>query len=180
MVKYSHERLRDIADLEFAAGERDAVLVEIETLGRGGARYRSRLPWARTRGWVTMKAFGQSTVRDAAGAGDWCAAGVVDSLARGGLVELRETNGRRLKEAMQYGQALAAWNCRFEGARGGMYERSRAEFVEEVEEVRAGQALDPPADPVAREDDGKLRSVCSSCVGARSADRERVLKQRRV
>ena len=180
MVKYSHERLRDIADLEFEPGERDGVLVEIETLGRGGARYRSRLPGARTRGWVTMKAFCQSTVRDAAGAGDWCTAGVLDSLARGGLRELRRTNARRLKEAMQYGQALAAWNCRFEGARGGMYERTREEFAEEVEEVRTGQVLDLPTVALAQDDERRLRSVCPSCVGARSADREDVGRRRRA
>ena len=172
IVKYSHERLRDIADLEFAPGERDGVLVEIETLGRGGARYQSRLPRARTRGWVTMKAFCRSTVRDAAGAGDWCTAGLLDGLARGGLLELRGTNARRLKEAVQYGQALAAWNCRFEGARGGMYERTRAEFIEEVEEIRTGQVLEAPADPPAQEDERRVRSVCPSCVGAAGADRE--------
>ncbi len=180
VVKYSHERLRDIADLEFGAGERDGVMVEIETLGRGGARYRSRLPRARTRGWVTMKAFCQSTVRDAAGAGDWCTAGVLERLARGGLVELRKVNGRRLREAVQYGQALAAWNCRFEGARGGMYERTRAEFAEEVEEIRAGQALEAPEGPLIEEDGGRLRSLCPSCVRGTIEDRERVREQRRA
>ena len=54
------------------------------------------------------------------------------------MVGLRKTNRRLLREAVRYGQALAAWNCRFEGARGGMYERSRAEFAEEVEEFKQG------------------------------------------
>ena len=154
IVKYSHERLREIADLEFAQGERDGVLVEIETLGGGGARYRSRLPLARTRGWVTMRAFRQLTVRDAAGAGDWFTAGLLDRLAQGGLQELRSTTGRRLKEAVRYGQALAAWNCRFEGARGGMYERTRAEFAEEVEEIRSGEVLAAPGNRANRKTSG--------------------------
>ena len=180
VLKYSHERLRDIADLEFAPGERDGVLLEIETLGRGGARYRSRLPRASTRGWVTMKAFCQSTVRDAAGAGDWCTAGVLDTLAQGGLLELRKTNGMRLKGAMEYGQALAAWNCRFEGARGGMYERSRGEFAEEIEEIQTGGVLDVPKDPLPQDEEGRLRSVCPACVRTTSMDREGVWKRRRA
>ena len=180
VVKYSHERLRDIADLEFAAGERDGVMLEIETLGRAGARYRSRLPRARTRGWVTMKAYCQSTVRDAAGAGDWCTAGVLNKLARGGLAELRKADGRRLREAVRYGQAIAAWNCRFEGARGGMYGRTRAQFAEEVEEIRAGQALDAPEGRLAEEEGGRLRSVCPSCMGDAGADRDGVRERRRA
>ena len=180
IVKYSHERLRDMADLDFAQGQREGVLVEIETLGRGGARYRSRLPRATTLGWVTMQAFRQLTVRDGAGAGDWFTAGLLDRLAKGGLRELRRTSARRLKEAVQYGQALAAWNCRFEGARGGMYERTRAEFAGEVEEIRTGQVLAAPGDPLEQEDEWRVRSVCPSCVGARSADGESRQERRRA
>ena len=180
IVKYSHERLRDIADLAFEPGERDGVLLEIETLGRAGARYQSRLPHARTRGWVTMKAFSQSTVKDTAGAGDWCTAGLLDRLARGGLLELLKTTRSRLKDAVRYGQALAAWNCRFEGARGGMYELSRAGFIQEVEEVLMGQVLQAPADPLGREGERRVRSVCPSCIGVASANRGEVHKRRRA
>ena len=67
VVKYSHERLRDIADLEFAPGERDGVVVEIETLGRGRGALPKLVAAGETRGWVTMSAFCQSEVRDAAG-----------------------------------------------------------------------------------------------------------------
>lgn len=135
IVKYSHERLRDIADVEFAPRERNGMLLEIETLGRAGLRYRSRLACAGTRGWVTMEAFSQPAVRDAAGAGDWCTAGFLDRALRGGSRELKTMSGSDLVEALRYGQALAAWNCRFEGARGGMYEVSRSTVRREVREI---------------------------------------------
>jgi sugar/nucleoside kinase (ribokinase family) len=81
VIKYSHERLRDIADLDLTRSERDGVLLEIETLGADGLRYRSRLPGSRTKGWQTLDAFSVD-LRDAAGSGDWCTAGLLDKLAR--------------------------------------------------------------------------------------------------
>src|SRR5262249_50866662 len=89
VVKYSHERLRDIADLDLTRAQRKGILLEIETLGADGLRYRSRLPRARTKGWEILGAFAVG-VLDAAGSGDWCTAGVLDKLARGGLSGLNK------------------------------------------------------------------------------------------
>ena len=165
IVKYSNGKLRDIADIEVAPRERTGVLLEIETLGGNGVRYQSRLPRARTQGWCTMEAFSQSTVRDTAGAGDWCTAGLLDKVARSGVFELRRTTMGQLKDAVRYGQALAAWNCRFEGARGGMYELSRTEFVQEVDEILAGKVLQTPRGVVDCEGENSVGRVCPSCIG---------------
>ena len=56
VIKYSHERLRDIADLELGQSDHIGVLLEIETLGADGLRYRSRLPKIAANGWQPVDA----------------------------------------------------------------------------------------------------------------------------
>lgn len=166
VVKYSHERLRDIADLELKRSERDRVLLEVETLGAGGLRYRSRLPKCRTDRWRQLSAFKPEALKDAAGSGDWCTAGLLNRLARRGMVGFRSTTSANLEDALRYGQALASWNCGFEGSRGGMYQVEKATFERQVERIlkggevtaaTGGEDLAIAADLLAR--------FCPSCKG---------------
>ena len=170
IVKYSHERLRGIADVEFVRGERDRVLLEVETLGRAGVRYHSRLPLAATRGWETMEAFSPMSLKDAAGAGDWCTAGLIDRLARQGILGLRKVTAGEVNDSVRFGQALAAWNCCFEGARGGMYEVNKRQFDREVAHILEGATLHARLDLL---DDHDVRHVvglvCPSCSGVEAA-----------
>src|SRR5262249_6696445 len=85
VVKYSHERLREITDLDLKPAERGGALLEIETLGAEGLRYRSRLTSCKTKGWVTEPGFTVEQLADAGGSGDWCSAGLLDKLGRSGL-----------------------------------------------------------------------------------------------
>jgi|SRR6185503_232622 len=164
IVKYSHERLRDIADVPFGRGERDRVLLEIETLGRSGLRYRSRLAQAPTRNWTSVAAFSREDVKDAAGSGDWCTAGLIHSLARGGVLKFRGITTPELVEAMRLGQALAAWNCRFEGARGGMYQMTKEQFGSQIQTILRGAVLeDQGLDGQSDESPLALHSLCPSC-----------------
>jgi fructokinase len=170
LVKYSHERLRDIADLELKRSERDSVLLEVETLGAEGLRYRSRLPKGRTNGWRELNALEPESFKDAAGSGDWCTAGLLDRLARGGLVGFHATRGAQLQEAVRYGQALASWNCGFEGARGGMYQVDKPTFRRQIEKILRGG--EPAA--VASKDElaiaaDPLGCFCPSCKGTEFA-----------
>jgi sugar/nucleoside kinase (ribokinase family) len=128
VLKYSRERLGGAED---ALAECDPLL-QVETLGKDGLRYRSRLPGARSDGWKKVDAMAAERVRDTSGAGDWCSAGILHHLGRGGADGLLAATGDQLGEAIRFGQALSAWNCGFEGARGGMYERTRLELIEEV------------------------------------------------
>jgi fructokinase len=170
VVKYSHERLRDIADLEFKRSEREGVLLEVETLGPEGLRFRSRIPRAKTGGWRKLDAFTPEVLRDAAGSGDWCTAGILHRLARGGLRSLRSASSARLQDALRYGQALATWNCRFEGARGGMYQVSKATFERQVEKLLEGGAALPVASGEELATAAKLLGCfCPSCKGAEFA-----------
>ncbi|MBV9122144.1 MAG: carbohydrate kinase [Planctomycetes bacterium] len=164
VVKYSHERLRDLAELQLMRTHGEPVLLEVETLGSEGLRYRSCLPDSRIRGWQTLDAIHIPEVKDTAGSGDWCTAGLLDKLARAGLTGLKRTSADRLPEAIRHGQALAAWNCGFEGARGGMYEMESSEFYKQVKRIASGSKSPsrtvgqhgPPAGP-------SLGGMCPAC-----------------
>ncbi len=108
----------------------------IETQGEQGLRYRCRFEHYRKRDWQPVRAFGQSRIRDAAGAGDWCASGLIHLVGAGGVEKFKRTRKSDLSSAIQTGQAMSAWNCRFEGARGGMYTVSNEVFVAAIDQIR--------------------------------------------
>lgn len=161
VVKYSHERLQELpADVEVLKGPR----LQVETLGREGLRYRSRLPACKKRAWQRLEALPADEVKDTAGAGDWCTAGIIGKLLGSGAAGLNRVTDAYLRDAVRFGQALAAWNCGFEGARGGMYAVDKAAFERHVERLlgggNTGAAVQAPArastpDP--------LGCLCPSC-----------------
>jgi sugar/nucleoside kinase (ribokinase family) len=164
VVKYSHERLRDIADLDWKGSEREGVQLEIETLGAEGLRYRSRMPATKTKEWQSLPAFPVKALKDAAGSGDWCTAGLLNKLARNGLEGLRQANREKLHAAFRFGQALAAWNCSFEGARGGMYETDKQTFLRQVEMILAGdEAKSSITEKVSIAANHVIAGLCPSC-----------------
>lgn len=116
VVKYADQRMADLAGGEI----RGNLRLEVQTLGSAGLRF--RLPRNRLNAdWRTMAAVPASTVVDSCGSGDWCTAGVLTKLAVDGLAALDQATIPAVTSALKYGQELAAWNCGFEGARGGMY-----------------------------------------------------------
>ncbi len=134
ILKYSNERLGNLAETVGSA----PVPLQIETLGGDGLRYRSCIPSCDTTGWRRLEAYRAKPFKDAAGAGDWCTAGIIHRLAQKGMYAFRATVESRLVEALKFGQALAAWSCKFEGARAGMYSVSRAVMRAEVEGIMRG------------------------------------------
>ena len=52
---------------------------------------------------------------------------------------LRRAGALGVRTALRYGQALAAWNCGFEGARGGMYPVSRQAFRSQITDLLNGR-----------------------------------------
>lgn len=137
VVKFSHERLHDMPrECESIAGPR----LVIETLGREGLRYRSDFAGSATRGWRSSGALRAEVVKDSAGAGDWCTAGIIHRLLGEGKASLSEATERELLQAIRYGQALASWTCGFEGARGGMYCVEKAEFESQVGRILDGDS----------------------------------------
>jgi fructokinase len=133
VLKYSRERLGEAEELLSGC----AVLLQIETLGKDGLRYRSRLRDAHSNGWRVLRALPAERVWDTSGAGDWCTTGILHRLGQRGSVGFLAVGRDELTEAFRFGQALSAWNCGFEGARGGMYRLTRQEFTEVVRAIYA-------------------------------------------
>ena len=126
IVKYSHERLSHARNLLDSV----PIPIEIETLGSAGLRYRTQLDRAETSGWKVMSAFPVGSLRDAAGAGDWCSAGIIHRLALDGRATLDSIALSHLEDSLRFGQAIGAIKCHFEGARGIMYSITRRKFEE--------------------------------------------------
>lgn len=133
IVKYSHERLDDIAEFEADAGP----LLQIETLGEAGLRYRRRQS-ASGKLWKELPSYPVDDFRDAAGAGDWCSVGILHMLGQAGAAGLRSASPKLIERGIRFGQALAAWNCGYEGARGGMYESNAAEVRNFAKQLMSG------------------------------------------
>ena len=160
VVKYSHERM---GETRFPFPQKGPLL-EIETLGASGLRYRSRLKGRKGNEWRNVSSFPVATLRDAAGAGDWCSAGIIHKLGQRGLKGLTHASSVDVEHALQYGQALAAWNCGFEGARGGMYQVSQVEFRSQVAKILkktpAGVSEREQPSPALKK---LLESLCPGC-----------------
>lgn len=137
VLKYSHERLPDYKNL-FRSPQ---CFLEVETRGKEGLIYRSKNHTAPSH-WHTIPGFVLGEIQDAAGAGDWCTAGIIHLLCAGGQKELFKTGVRRLHKALQFGSALGAMNCFYDGARGLMYHYSREKLLSDVEHFIGNEGID--------------------------------------
>lgn len=133
VLKYSHVRLSGIVE-RLSEG---VPLLEIETLGAEGLRYRFRGGSA-SHGWRLMDAYDVGEVRDTVGAGDWCTAGVVHMLGVQGAVGLMKADEAEVESALRLGQSLAALTCAYEGARGGMYAMDKRQFLAAIKRILGG------------------------------------------
>lgn len=92
---------------------------------RIGSRPGSFGPWQR----LTANAVGH--VVDPAGSGDWASAGIILSLLSNDWHKAIRNKGI-IKEAIRFGQSLAAENCRWIGAQGLLYSKQFPEFLSMV------------------------------------------------
>ena len=159
VVKYADHRLGSVPGV---MGSDSAVLLEVQTLGDRGLKYRHRLGRGVSR-WMHLKAIGVPRLADTCGAGDWCTAGLIAKAMTDGREGFRCTGARGVRLALRYGQALAAWNCRFEGARGGMYAVSRRVFKCQIASLVNGR-LDYIADSQV-ESTSTQGVTCPACPG---------------
>lgn len=125
ILKYTKDtkiRLRDV----------DHPWLHIETLGPDGLRFRIN-----GGAWTERDAYKTDTVADTSGAGDWCSAGLLHILGRYWSGDPNMVDADLIDRGLSYGQALAALNCLFEGARGALYGIPRDKL---------SRALERPAD----------------------------------
>ena len=111
VLRYSQERLGHLPDLPYSTSP--ALIVE--TCGGAGLRYR----WEGR--WSQLDAFPVEHIVDAAGSGDWCTATLIHRMGRGGADPFAGSTSSEIKGALQDGQAAAAVNCGYRGARGAMH-----------------------------------------------------------
>ncbi|MDG7006666.1 MAG: hypothetical protein JRN06_00310 [Nitrososphaerota archaeon] len=157
IVKYSADQLR------MHRFPRNVKLA-IETHGQFGLKYWLKPP----RGRITPKwlnAFRIDGALDSAGAGDWCTAGLIQSLGQMGRSGLAESSTNEIEEALDFGQRLAALSCQFLGARGMMYESTKKQIQEWMkgleEEGQVGTTKPSPKE-------GKVPPVlCPECISIR-------------
>ncbi len=135
IVKYADDRITGISNV---MANDSAALLEVRTLGERGLEYRHRLGRG-TSNWLYLNAVSAPLLADTCGAGDWCTAGLIAKAAVDGRKGLRQASARGVRAALRYGQALAAWNCGFEGARGGMYSVSREAFDDQITRLFNGR-----------------------------------------
>jgi sugar/nucleoside kinase (ribokinase family) len=136
IVKYSDERISRVP----GAMERgNATLIEVQTFGANGLRYRHRLGHVPS-SWKQLDAVSPARLADTCGSGDWCTAGLISKVADGGLEGLLGLGAEGLIEALSFGQKLAAWNVGFEGARGGMYAVERTKLEKQLQAMASGRS----------------------------------------
>jgi sugar/nucleoside kinase (ribokinase family) len=158
VIKYSHQRVREMAELP----SRPNPLLEIETIGDEGLRYKMR-SGNRMSGWKSLPSLAAPSIKDTAGAGDWCSAGIISMLGAKGRNGFENSSGAQFEAGLRYGQALAAWACGFEGPRGGMYETSKACLNKTVQGILAGLPSEAPRHPSSSRANETARFVCLEC-----------------
>ena len=119
--------------------EAETPVLLIETRGSEGLRF--KLKTTKTAGrWKTLSAFETDAVKDTAGAGDWCTTAIISRLGPLGVAGLKSAAPEVVSSAIRFGQAMAAWACRYHGARGGMYELSKPDLLKAVKAILDGES----------------------------------------
>lgn len=153
VFKYSQDRISDVHELRGSA----TPWLEIETLGAAGLRYRRK-----GKPWNDVDAFQIQRTLDTSGSGDWCTAGILHQLCQTGSGGLLSATDEETLAAVRLGQAMAAWNCQFEGARGGMYGVAWPDWKEDVLDIlQSGSTIEPPIREAIRICPEVLVDVCS-------------------
>ena len=160
ILKYSNGHSKYSAEVAFKS---NAKLV-IETLGVEGLRYRVRRN-GKCEDWKLLPAFRVMNLKDAAGAGDWCTAGIIDMLSnKEGNNGHEEISDENIVKALRYGQALGALNCAFEGARGVMYSLNKAQFNNDLELIlERNEANISYKDIFTQKHTGVMKRICPAC-----------------
>ena len=156
VLKYASDRLGHIPDL----GEAQSPKMIVKTQGDEGlsVRWNGR--------WVKYSAFVPPVFKDAAGSGDWCTAGIIHQLGQSGADAFTSHSKSDIGQALRFGQALAAVNCGFEGARGAMSALNHKSFnkvLRSLSSNRSDTAIDWPVDENITPD--LPTGLCFSCSG---------------
>jgi len=134
VFKFSSERIPDFKQ----RFPKINVDLEIQTNGSEGLFYRTIKSTNKNK-WKKLKSFPAKKIIDAAGAGDWCSAGIIANLANGGSKSFNSRGVRAIELALNYGQILGSLNCTLDGARGLMYQYSSSSLKQKVNKYLASK-----------------------------------------
>lgn len=110
------------------------IPLEIQTMGEKGLRYRTQL---NQKSWNRIEAFPVYNLVDTAGSGDWLTAGLIHVLFH--TKSKYFPSQKKLEFALKFGEALAALNCNFIGARGIMYNLPKSQLLSLVNKIMKNQ-----------------------------------------
>lgn len=161
IIKYSSERYRkQLTD----AAKKFPPMLEIQTLGSEGVLYKSRLPSFRQTEWAHLSSYTPKEIKDTCGSGDWTTAGIIHALCSKGYSYFSKLTKLQLVDGLNLGQALATWNCSFEGARGGMYRMDKPSIDKEIKRILTGKSA-PVTNSSKSINTNKIthEEVCPSC-----------------
>lgn len=129
IVKFSSDRIKNYSILN----PTPVADLEIETLGSEGLKYRLKSDLQSD--WKVISSFEFSNIKDSAGAGDWCTAGIINELGFDGINSFNKADRNTIEKALLIGQVFGGLNCNYDGARGIMYNISYSSFIETAKAV---------------------------------------------
>ena len=163
VLKYSNERVKNSPYFVYES----QVQLVVETLGAKGLRFRLRKN-EKSGQWVLIPPFIVRNLKDTAGAGDWCTAGLIHMLTTPSKSPKRMSE-KIITDALRYGQALSALNCGFEGARGAMYGIQKSHFEKEVQLILdSNEASISTVDSFSSDVTNTPECVCPACESGES------------
>ena len=159
IVKYSHERFPELEETSWPGARK----LEVQTLGRGGLRFRHKSTSSLS-SWQHLHAPKRASVVDTCGAGDWSTAGLIELTCQFGLDELLGLSKEKVLDALVFSQKLGSWNCGFAGARGAMYTMSKTALLREIKKLAHPSVLMMPTVEVAKKalDGSQACRLCST------------------
>ena len=161
IVKYSDTtKVRDPTILKGSE-----IPLIIRTLGSKGIEYSYMGDRLDGMNMHHMDAFSLKHRVDTAGAGDWCSAGVIHALNKYNPQSINHISNTILSEILSFGQALAALNCQYSGARGNMYHMTLNNLAAIVTKLLNGEDYVTPKEritPVYMTN--KTEPLCPKCL----------------
>lgn len=136
----------------------------VETMGAKGLRFRYRKKDGKPSKWCYMKAYPVEELKDTAGAGDWCTAGLLHVLGQQGAKRFLKAKKEDFIEALNFGQALASLKCRFESPRGLMYSLTKTDLITNVEKIMKNQHPEKVLrDMISQDTKEFVHNICPAC-----------------
>ncbi len=161
IVKCSHDRGSQLRQHI----EKHMPLLEIETEGSSGLRFRGTMFRGNRFSWKRNKSFNVLNLRDSAGSGDWFTAGIIFKLCQKGMKCFSGLKQQQIESAFTFGQSLAAWNCSFEGPRGGMYSTGKQGFRKQILQILNKKSPTPyQKNEISGELTKLLEDICPTCI----------------